>query len=178
MIRQYLCTVVVLSFICMNATAAIKKPGDVEATGEKKKKRVPAGWLRGSGPGGYEKALKLQEETGLDMLVLFYRNKPSNEKGLLRWFEKKGMNHSGVIKQMRKYVKVRLDASRNDKRTRALIKEYHVGKTPRLVIRQSNGWTRRVRVFDWPGGKPKLADHQEIIKRLKEGSSPSYREEE
>ena len=176
MMRRRVGTSIVLVLTCLVAGAAVDKKE--EAEDGKKKKRPPAGWLRGSGPGGNEKALELQEETGLDMLVLFYRNTPSNEKGLLRWFEKKGMNHSGVIKQMRKYVKVRIDANRHDKRTRALLEEYKVGKTPKLVIRRPNGWTKRVQVFDWPGGKPQLADHREIIKRLKEASSPSYREEE
>ena len=174
MIRYVVHILVVLALTSSLAMAVGKKVDDKDGM----KKRPPANWLRGSGPSGYEKALKFQEETGIDMLVLFCRETPSSEKGLLRWFEKKGMNHSSVLKQMRKYVKVRVDATRRDKRTRALIDAYKVGKTPRLVVRHPNGWNRRVKVFDWPGGEPELASHQEIIERLKAASSPTYREGE
>jgi hypothetical protein len=139
--------------------------------------KVPAGWLRGSGPSGHEKALELQEASGLDMLVLFYREDPKDEKGLLRWFEKKALNEAHVLKQMRGYIKVRIDATQNDRRTRALVDDYHVGKTPRLVVRRPDGFTARVDVFEWPGGKPELVKPLDLVDSLKEASSPSYREE-
>ncbi|MDA0990711.1 MAG: hypothetical protein O3A51_08175 [Verrucomicrobia bacterium] len=135
---------------------------------------LPKGWLTGVGGSGYEKALEIQAESGLDILVMFFRLGNSSEKGLLRWFEKKGMNNSRVTKQMRYYIKVKIDADQNDRRTRALMDEYHVGKTPRLVVRQPNGWTRRVDVFDWPNNEPELASHLEIVERLKAASSAGY----
>lgn len=139
--------------------------------------KVPAGWLRGSGPSGHEKALELQAASGLDMLVLFYREEPKDEKGLLRWFEKKAMNEAHVLKQMRGYIKVRIDATQHDRRTRELLDEYHVGKTPRLVVRRPDGFTTRVDVFEWPGGKPELVKPLDLVDNLKAASSPSYREE-
>lgn len=144
--------------------------------GFKSDAKVPAGWLKGPGPSGYEKAVELQKQSGLDMLVLFYREDPDDEKGLLRWFEKKGMSDVHVVKAMRGYVKVRIDASQHDPRTRDLAQEYKVGKTPWLAVRQPNGFTRRVGVFEWPNGKPDLVEPNELVKRLTAASSPSYQE--
>ncbi len=158
--------------------AAGEAVASTNAPDGKSRAKVPAGWLRGSGPSGYEKALELQTESGLDMLVLFYRENTNDEKGLLHWFEKKGMNEAHVLKQMRKYVKVQIDAAQNDSRTRELVKEYHVEKTPRLVVRRPDGHTKRVDVFTWPGGKPELVPPTDLVKDLKAASSPSYQTDE
>ncbi|MCE9615782.1 MAG: hypothetical protein K8T26_16050 [Lentisphaerae bacterium] len=141
---------------------------------EKSDANVPAGWLRGVGPSGYEKALELQQATGMDMLIYFFREDPKDEKGLCHWFEKKGLNESHVLKQMRTYIKVRIDAAQNDARTRGLIDEYHCGKTPRLVVRRPDGHTKRVEVFDWPsgGGQPILVPPSDLVTRFQEASSP------
>ena len=124
---------------------------------------------------GYEEALELQEQTGADMIVYFFREAPSNEKGLYRWFDKKALSEREVKDLFRHYIRVRLDVTDDDdEELNGLIAEYGVKKTLAMYIRRPNGFHRRYSPFNWSSGKPVLRDTDELVEGIIAGSSPEY----
>jgi hypothetical protein len=132
--------------------------------------RIPSSWLQKAK--GYEKAVELQKQTGADIFVYFSRNTP-NEQGLCSWFESKGLNDGKIRKYLRDYIKVEVPLPSNPD-AQKLADEFEVGKCPIVFIQQTNGWRQACRVFDWPDGKPKLFEPEQLIELFRARSGDRY----
>lgn len=133
--------------------------------------KIPVNWLDKAK--GYEKALLIQKETGADIFVYFSRQAPENEKGLCEWFEKKGLNSSPVKDYLRDYIKVSVPLPSNPD-CQKLAQQFEVRKCPAVFIVQTNGWQSYCKVFDWPGGRPKLFPPEDLIRFFRARSGPRY----
>lgn len=133
--------------------------------------KIPSTWFDKAK--GYDKALALQRETGADVFVYFSRQAPENEKGLCQWFENKGLNAPKVKDYLRGYIKVTVPLPSNPD-CQKLAEEFEVRKCPAVFIVQTNGWRNYCKVFDWPGGRPKLFAPDELIQFFRARSGPSY----
>ena len=160
---------VALFLVATMAAAVIHPPG--QAT--EKVKKIPGRWLKKAK--GYEEALEIQKETGADIFLYFARMVPSDQKGLCRWFEGKGLKTSPVNRLLKGYIKVQVTLP-SKSADEDLAKKFKVGKCPAVVIVQPNGWKQYCRVFDWPQGKPKLKDPNELVEHFREQSSAKYQE--
>jgi len=138
---------------------------------ESETKRPSSKWFTGTR--GYARALAEQKEIGADMVVLFFRDVPSGEKGLHRWFRKETLNSWPVDRLLRDYIKVEILVRANDRRVQPLLEEYFVNKTPRFVVRRPDGWKERVDCFEWSGRQPKPLAPEEFVKRVRAVSSPA-----
>ncbi|NCC49769.1 MAG: hypothetical protein EOM20_01005 [Spartobacteria bacterium] len=122
-------------------------------------KDIPSKWFQGAR--GYEKAVEIQQELDVYMLIYFARPNTKNEKGLCKWFESKALNTVTMRPVLRKVVKVRVDLPGNAK-NEELAKKFWVNKTPALYVTRPDGWRYSVKVFDWTDSKPELKDPEEI----------------
>ncbi len=132
--------------------------------------RIPSSWFTGHKE--YAKAVELQKTTGADILLMFYRMAPTDEKGLWRWLETKGLSQQKVAKKLDDYIKVKILLDNSDE-VAALATKFYVKKSPRLFVIHPDGQWQDVKPFDWPGGKPEIASADELLARLVQASSPA-----
>jgi len=126
---------------------------------------------------GYDDALEIQEQVGADIFVYFSRPGDSKQKGLCKWFEKKGLRQSAVRHYLREYIKLEVVLS-GDSDNEALAKQFKVGMCPAVYIIRTNGWQKYCAVFDWPGGRPELKDPDELVDMFRKNSDVQYQEQE
>ena len=122
---------------------------------------------------GYEKALELQRVTGADIFIYFSRQAPENEKGLCNWFENTTLKSSKLKDYLRDYIKVDVPLPSNPD-CQKLAQDFEVRKCPAVFVVQPNGLKNYVKVFDWPGGKPKPYEPEELIEFIRARSSDRY----
>jgi len=135
--------------------------------------KIPGKWFKKAK--GYQEALEVQKETGADIFLYFARMVPSDQKGLCRWWEKRGLKSSPVNRLLKEYIKVQITLP-SKKEDEALAGEFKVGKCPSVVIVHPDGWKRYCKVFDWPQGKPKLKDPEELVEHIRSRSSEKYQQ--
>lgn len=133
--------------------------------------KLPMSWLNKAK--GYEKALELQKQTGADILIYFSRQAPENEKGLCNWFENATLTSSKLKDYLRDYIKVDVPLPSNPD-CQKLAQDFDVRKCPAVFVVQPNGLKNYVKVFDWPGGKPKPYEPEELIEFIRARSSARY----
>lgn len=139
--------------------------------GQKEDIDLPSKWFQKAK--GYEQALELQAETGADIFIYFTREAPSDEKGLCRWFESKGLSDVKIRKYLRDYIKVKAPLPSNPD-TQKLAEAFEVGKTPAVYIVQPKRRPQKCAVFDWTDKKPKLLSADEMIEVFRVRSSERY----
>lgn len=120
---------------------------------------------------GYDKALALQQETGADIFIYFKRYLFNDEKGLCRWFEKRGLSSGPVRECLRDYIKVEVELSSN-KKSKALIEKFRIGKCPTVYVIQPSGRKNRVQVFNWNHRPPRLLRPFELADLIRSKSTP------
>lgn len=142
----------------------------VAAQPEREARVPPKQWF--DGERGYEKAKELQEQTGADILLYFFRYDKSDEKGLCRWWETKGLQHGHVSKFLRDYIKVKVQMPLK-KREEETFAAYKFNKTPAVfVVTPSGRFPARIQVFDWPNNRPELKQASELIDAITKVSTP------
>lgn len=122
---------------------------------------------------GYAEALEIQKATGADLFVYFARYSPSDQKGLCHWFEGKALQHPAVEKHLRGYLKVKFTFPLG-KDDQAIADRFRVNKCPAVFVVQTNGWSGRVPVFDWPNNQPELVPAERLIPLIRQKSGPRY----
>ncbi len=161
---------VVLISLCLALGAQAQWPVPTNAP-KAAPAKIPNSWL--SKAKGYEKALEIQKETGADIFIYFSRQAPANEKGLCQWFESKGLNAQKVKEYLRNYIKVEVPLPSNPD-SQKLAEQFDVRKCPAVFIVQPGGFTSYCKVFDWPDGKPKLWEPEQLIQFFMARSSERY----
>lgn len=111
---------------------------------------------------GYTEARALQEATGVDIFLYFYRHDLPDEKGLCRWFEKRGLSEGDVKKLLETYIKVRVQLPIK-KKEEPVFSAYRFNKTPAVFIVPTEGWARRCSVFNWENKRPTLKTQDELV---------------
>lgn len=122
---------------------------------------------------GFEQAKELQEKTGADIFLYFSKNAPSNEKGLCRWFESKALGHIKIRKYLRQYIKVHVPLPSNPDSQR-LAESLEVKRAPAVFIVQQKRRPQFCKLFEYPDGKPKLVEADEMIDMFRVRSSARY----
>jgi len=146
-------------------------PGLVAPAGASDLFDVPSKWFKQAD--GFEEALQVQKETGADLFIYFRRMIPEDQKGLCRWFEKRGLKKSTVSRYLRDYIKVEVTLPSNDEDEK-VAERFEIGYCPVVVILQPSGWRNYCRPFDWPQNKPQLKQPDELIELFRANSSAAY----
>ena len=128
-----------------------------------------------NGMGDLEEAKQIQAQTGADIVIYFARSYPADEKGLCGWWEKRGLNQPVVTKYLQDYIKVKVLLPLG-KKDQELLDQTRIqfNKTPAVFVIQTNGWSSKVAVFDWPQGQPKLYTPDEIVENIRAKSGERY----
>jgi hypothetical protein len=124
---------------------------------------------------GYEKAIELQKATGANMLVYFFRYDHTDEKGLCRWFETKGLQNGDVEKFLDDYIKVKIQMPLRKKEEETFAR-FKFNKCPAVFVARAEGLPQKCPVFDWPNNKPELKKGSEIVEIIKARSGPGQAE--
>ncbi|MBU0678581.1 MAG: hypothetical protein KJ626_10735 [Verrucomicrobia bacterium] len=119
---------------------------------------------------GYEEAVEIQKDTGLDMLVYFSRQ-AENEKGLCAWWEKTGMKSTEMKRFLDTVIKVEMPLPANPE-TQRIADQFKVGKTPAVYLVHPDGFKRKCPVFEWDIDKrPKLLEPKPMLELFVRASS-------
>lgn len=114
---------------------------------------------------GYRDALALQEKTGVEIFLYFYRHDLPDEKGLCSWFEKRGLQEGDVKKLLETYIKVQVQLPIK-KKDQPLFSTFRFNKCPAVFIVPPNGWSQRCQVFDWDNRRPKLKEQDVLVQEI------------
>lgn len=133
--------------------------------------RIPSKWLKKAK--GYEEALELQKQTEADIILYFSRMAPPDQKGLCKWWETKGIKTMPMSRLLKEYVKAQITLPSNSA-DEDLAEAFGVKHCPTVVVVHPDGSKRYAKVFDWPQGKPKLKDADELVEHIRSLSSERY----
>ncbi len=124
---------------------------------------------------GFAEAQELQKQFGADIFLYFSSSYPKDQAGLCSWFEKHGMGQPAVSKYLRGYLKVevRLPLGKKDE---AAMGRYKAQKGPTIMIVKPDGSSNLCKVFDWPGGQPKLLEPNALVELFRSKSSAKYQQ--
>jgi uncharacterized protein YodC (DUF2158 family) len=138
-----------------------------------KEVKIPTKWFKGAK--GYEKALKLQEETQADIFLFFTKPNASDskEKGRCKWFNDKGIKSLPVRKMLREYIRVRVPLPANP-RNQDLAKKFKINKTPVVYIVHPDGWHNRCNLFHWDSDRLEIFTPEELVTEFTAKSSAKY----
>lgn len=126
-------------------------------------------WFQGAK--GYYEAIEIQKQTGKDILFYISKSRPKDEKGLCRWWEKRGINTGPVQDAFRHFIKVRFIFP-SDEEEAAIAKKYYPRKGPTLVVIPPEGRPQKVNIFIWVNRQPKLRVADEIAEDIMSYLSP------
>jgi len=125
-------------------------------------------WL--DGERGYLEAKEIQEATGADILLYFFRYDIKNEKGLCTWWERHGLQNGDVKKYLKDYIKVKMQLPFRKKEIETF-SQFQFKSCPAVYVVKPSGYPQKITVFDWPGNEPKIKSGQEIISLIEAASS-------
>lgn len=151
---------------CITASAALAQPPGQPTKPELKVPREK--WL--DGERGYLEAKEIQEATGADILLYFFRYDIKNEKGLCTWWERHGLQNGDVKKYLKDYIKVKMQLPFR-KKEMDTFSPFLFKSCPAVFVVKSSGYPTKINVFDWPGNEPKLKNAQELISLIEAASS-------
>ena len=126
---------------------------------------------------GLQEAREFQRQTNADIVVYFARYNQSDEQGLCRWLEKRGLYQPDVAKYLRDYIKVLIVMPVSSKDEKE-IAGFKFNSCPAVFVVQSEGWPKRCQTFDWSGNRPDLLTPTDLIKLFRANSSAKYQEAE
>ena len=136
--------------------------------------KVPKGqWF--DGEKGYIEGRELQEKTGANMILYFFRGDLKDEKGLCTWWERHGLQDGKVSKLLQEYVKVKMQLPFRTKE-KDTFAPYQFNKTPAVYVVKPNGERTKIAVFDWPNNKPELKKGSELVDLIQKASAPKTAE--
>jgi hypothetical protein len=132
--------------------------------------KVPKGrWF--DGERGYLEARELQEQTGADILLYFFRYDHKDEKGLCIWWERHGLQNGKVKKLLHDYIKVKVQMPLR-KKEEETFSAFRFNKTPAVYVVKPTGFPTKLAVFDWPNNKPELKEGSELVELIEKASTP------
>ncbi|NLB64990.1 MAG: hypothetical protein GX803_00765 [Lentisphaerae bacterium] len=123
----------------------------------------------------YDTVMQLQKETGACVLLYFQNPFEADEKGLCAWYEKRIATTMPWRKLMRNYIQLEITVT-GRKEIKELVEKYRANKTPGIFIIQP-GSDRGIRI--WPfykdyANQMRLKELDDVLKELKEASTPAY----
>ena len=153
------------------AQGTYRKPGSLPGKQVEAESKIPNKWFKGAR--GYEEARVVQRETGADIVIYFSKMSPPDQKGLCRWWEKRGLQVGPVKRTLKEYIKVKLSLPGTSD-DRELVKKFKLTSAPKLVVVQTNEFSKYVACFEWPFNKPQLRKPDDIAEDIRRGSGERY----
>lgn len=132
---------------------------------------IPNGWEYKAK--GYEKAKEIQKLTSADILIVFTRQDPPNEKGLCNWLRSNGFENNKVKKYLKNYIRVEVPLPSSPESAK-LAEDFKIMKCPAVYIVQPTGLNQYCKMFTYEMNRPKLMEPEALIEAFRSRSSLWY----